>query len=175
LESILDATPGLNKLLGAALQELLQLLHIPEALFVYTISYCSENRPVDGSLNRRCYTAVPPTVDAFAILQIIVRVLYIISAVSSIVAYAIQVKNYTRWSQKEGARTCISLWVGIALCAVILATGLAILQPGVLYIVLFKILPLPASSFKFEMGFRFLGLTLAAVIGNVLALFSRRL
>ena len=168
LESFLEATSGLNKLLGAALEEFLQRLHIPEAVVVYAINYCTEHRLADGSLEHQCQMQDLSSADALAGLQIFLRVLYLTSACLSLFACVMQIIRCTRWSRKVASWPSVGLWLSLALSASLLGTLLVIVFSAVVYVIAVKSIPLAAPHF--DMGVKFFVITSAACIGNALAL-----
>ncbi|KAH7061033.1 hypothetical protein BKA63DRAFT_528548, partial [Paraphoma chrysanthemicola] len=160
--------PGLGKVLGAALEELLQRGHIPEVIHLYAARYCNDYRLSNGLRTRECssYSGLPS--DTMAWLQVALTVLYAASAAAAFVATAMHTQFLARSVRNSRFRTSAMLW--IALATSVLATLIVTVIVGVVHIVSAKSMPL--AALHFETGSRYLIMTWAASIGLVLGLLT---
>jgi hypothetical protein len=163
-----EVIPGIGKVLGAALEELLQRANVPETIHLYASRYCNDYRLSSGPRTHTCssYNGFPS--DTMAWLQVALTVLYATSAGTAFIAVAMRHKYFAQSMRNSRLWTSIMLW--IALITGLLATFIVTVIVSVVHIILTRILPLVVV--QFELGSRFLVMTLAASVGLTIGLLT---
>jgi hypothetical protein len=150
---------------GAALDELLQHAHIPEALLLYATRYCSQYRLPDDSKSQTCSSSEGLQSDKMVMLQVALAVLYATSAGMAILATATRLKFCHRLLPQS------KLWTSVGLCIALVTAFVASLVVTVIVCAVHMVVvkSLPSSAIQLEIGDRYLISTWAAFAGMLVA------
>jgi hypothetical protein len=164
-----EMIPGIGKVLGAALEELLQHTNVPDAIHLYAVRYCKDYSVSSGSRTHTCssYNGLPS--DTMAWLQVTLTALYATSAETALIAVALHFRYFARKIRNSRLWTFVMLWIAFA--TVLLATVIVTVIVSVVHILFAK--NLPPAVVQFELGSRYMVITLSACVGLTIGLMTR--
>lgn len=146
--------------MGAALEEFLKNIHLPDAFVAYAAANCREFNLGNSNRSKNCSSGHK--------MQILMIILYGTSICSTYMAAVCHVLLYTRWSGKGGWLGSSRCWSAIALLASFLASIVVAVITGAADV--FVSGNLPSAMIQVNIGRKLLSFTWAAVASHLIAL-----